>query len=75
MKRLFALISIAVCSVIIGAQTDLAEAQNYKINDRGYFNYEGVDAMVLLMMQSLCLTILVCMLSLSVAYKNKFLSL
>ena len=45
MKRIFALISIAVCSVIIGAQTDLAEAQNYKINDRGYFNYEGVDAM------------------------------
>jgi hypothetical protein len=72
MKKIVAVIGIALCSAI---GTHNADAQSFQLNDRGYFNYEGVDAMVLLMMQSLCLTILVCMLSLSVAYKNKFLSL
>lgn len=45
MKRITVLIAIVLCSVIIGAQTNTAGAQNFHLNDRGYFNYEGVDAM------------------------------
>lgn len=43
MKRIITLISIALCAVLIGAHT--AGAQNFKINEGGYFNCEGVDAM------------------------------
>ena len=42
MKKIIAVIGIALCSAI-GSHN--ADAQSFQLNDRGYFNYEGVDAM------------------------------
>lgn len=38
MKRIILLISITLCSLIAGAQ-------EFRLNELEYFNYEGVDAM------------------------------